>query len=60
MRNVGIRNDAFENPDDLIRTLETDALIGGGHRLAIRRYLVRPRAEHFSIDFGADFQRLRI
>jgi hypothetical protein len=58
LRNVGIRNNAFENHDDFIRTLETNALIGGGQRLSIRRYLVRPRAEHFSVDLGAYLQRL--
>ena len=58
LRNVGIRDNAFENPDDFIRTLETNALIGGGQRLSIRRYLVRPGAEHFSVDLGADLQRL--
>ena len=58
LRNVGIRNNAFENPDGFIRTLRTNALIGGGQRLSIRRYLVRPGAEHFSVDLGADLQRL--
>src|SRR5215470_15139040 len=60
LRNVGIRKNAFENPDDFIRTLATNALIGGGQRPSIRRYLVRPCAEHFSVDLGADLQRLCI
>src|SRR5688572_14242018 len=60
LRNVGIRNNSLENPHDFKRTLETNALVGGGQRLSVRRHLVRPSAEHFSIDLGTDLQRLCI
>jgi len=56
LRKVGIRNNAFENPDVLVRALETNALIGGGQCFSIRRHLVRRRAEHSSVDLGANLQ----
>src|SRR5688500_12532065 len=60
LRNIWIRNDAFEHGHSLERPFQTGAFRGDRERLAVLGHFVSSFSQHFPIGFRAGFDRVRI